>query len=99
MLEKGIPRDFFRTKGRPLSHLYRASANTMDSLPGECRVSPSMKRVKISPKANISRQKYHGRKPVDFYFIHTKRYIKVKQKLFAKQHSREISPAFRFSFE
>ncbi|MCD4814282.1 HEAT repeat domain-containing protein [bacterium] len=26
-----------------------------------------MKRVKISPKANISRQKYHGRKPVDFY--------------------------------
>ncbi|MCD4814469.1 VWA domain-containing protein [bacterium] len=53
---------------------YRASANTMDSLPGVCRVSPSMKRVKISPEAIISRQKYHGQparrmpgEPVDFY--------------------------------
>ncbi|MCD4812265.1 class I SAM-dependent methyltransferase [bacterium] len=39
---------------------YRASANMMD-------VSPSVKRGKISPEANISRQTYHGRKPVNVY--------------------------------
>jgi len=40
---------------------YRAGANTMDSLPGECRVSPSMERVKISPDWRWSTEKIFQR--------------------------------------